>query len=159
MANRLPAGFLKNPIHLIALGFGTGVSAKAPGTVGTLVGIPIFLMLHQLPLAVYLLSVVALFALGVLVSDITAKALGQGDPGCIVWDEVVGYLVTMVAMPAEAVWIVAGFIAFRFFDIIKPWPIRWFDKRCKGGFGIMIDDIVAGLFGWLVLWIVGLVVA
>ncbi|MEJ6518383.1 phosphatidylglycerophosphatase A [Shewanella bicestrii] len=137
---------LKNPIHFLALGFGSGLAAKAPGTFGTLAAIPLYLLLAQLPLAWYLaVTLVCVFA-GIYICDKAAKDMGVHDHGAIVWDEVAGLLITMIAAPAGVLWLVVGFVLFRFFDIIKPWPIRWLDAKVEGGFGIMIDDVLAGIF-------------
>lgn len=130
--------------NFFALGAGLGLAPKAPGTFGTLLGIPVLLLMPQAPLA-YLLAVVVLFIFGVWCCDECSKYLGVHDHGGIVWDEVVGYLITMFALPLTWQWIVAGFIVFRIFDILKPWPISWVDRRVHGGFGIMVDDVLAGL--------------
>ena len=137
---------LRKPSHLLAFGFGSGLAPVAPGTAGTLVGIPFFMLLSQLPLAAYLLLTLVMFVIGVRVCDVCSRDLGVHDHGGIVWDEIVGYLVTMIAVPFAWQWILSGFLLFRLFDIFKPWPIRWFDRRVKGGFGIMVDDLIAGLF-------------
>ena len=139
--------------HWLAFGFGSGLLPKAPGTWGTLVGIPLFLLLAPLPLVGYLLATLALFGLGVWVCDKTGRELGVHDHGAIVWDEVVGYLVTMTAVPANWQWLLAGFLLFRLFDILKPWPIRWLDRRVGGGLGVMVDDVAAGVMAWIVLQI------
>ncbi len=138
---------LSNPIHLLSLGFGSGLSRYAPGTMGTLVAIPLYLLLSQLELLPYLIVVAAGFLLGIYVCDKTSKALGVHDHSGIVWDEIIGYWITMVAIPAVTwQWILAGFVLFRFFDIVKPWPVKIADKRVPGGFGIMFDDLLAGLY-------------
>lgn len=141
----------KNPIHLASFGFGSGLSPKAPGTVGTLVAIPLWLAFESLPLLPYSAVVVLAFAFGVFCCGYTAKAMAVHDDGSIVWDEFVGFWITMCAVPAEPVWIVAGFALFRVFDILKPWPIKWLDKQVHGGFGIMIDDVLAGVFAAILL--------
>lgn len=146
------AGLLKKPLHLLAFGFGSGLSPKAPGTLGTLVGIVLFLPLAALPLWAYL-SIVALAALaGCFICGKTAQDLGVHDHQGIVWDEIVGFLLTMTALPAEFVWVVAGFVLFRLFDIWKPWPIRFLDRELGGGLGIMLDDLLAGFMAWLILY-------
>ena len=141
----------KNPIHLASFGFGSGLSPKAPGTVGTVMAIPLWLLLQQLPLAAYAGALLLTFAFGVFCCGYTARAMGVHDDGSIVWDEFVGFWITMVALPAEPLWILAGFVLFRFFDIIKPWPIKWLDKKVHGGFGVMIDDVLAGVFAAVIL--------
>ncbi len=140
-----------NPIHFLAFGFGSGLAPVAPGTFGTLVGIPFFLFMVSLPLWAYLLLTLAFFLFGVWICDRSSKLLGVHDHGGIVWDEIVGYLVTMIAAPQGWEWIVIGFILFRIFDIFKPWPIAYLDRHVSGGFGIMIDDILAGVYAMFIL--------
>lgn len=141
----LPRGFLRSPVHLIALGFGAGCAPRAPGTFGTLVGVALYLGLAGAPVTVYLVVVLALALVGVAVCHRTATDLGVHDHPAIVWDEVVGYLVAMIAAPSGAAWILLGFLLFRVLDILKPWPISWADRRVTGGWGIMLDDLIAGL--------------
>ena len=145
---------LANPNHLFAFGFGSGLAPKAPGTFGTLAAIPFFLLLQNLSWPVYLSWLLITFALGVLWCDRSSKALGVHDHGGIVWDEFVGYWITMFMAPAGWVWILVGFVLFRFFDILKPWPISWLDKKVHGGFGIMIDDALAGIYALIVLQLI-----
>jgi phosphatidylglycerophosphatase A len=140
-----------HPVHFVAFGFGTGLAPVAPGTVGTLVGIPFFLLMFSLPLWAYLSLTAAMFIFGVWICGRSSQLLGVHDHGGIVWDEVVGYLVTMIAAPSGLGWIVVGFILFRIFDILKPWPIGYLDKQVSGGFGIMIDDVLAGIYAMLIL--------
>ena len=143
--NRAPKSVWKNPIHFLAFGLGSGASPKAPGTVGTLAAIPFFLLLQPLALHWYLLVLVVTFIIGIYLCGKTSDDLGVHDHGGIVWDEFVGYWVTMFAAPAGWLWIIIGFILFRIFDIAKPWPIGWADKHVHGGLGIMLDDLLAGL--------------
>lgn len=141
-----------NPIHLMAVGFGAGLLPKAPGTWGTLVGIPLYLgMAPNLPGYTYGLGVVILFALGCYFCHVAGKALGEPDHGSIVWDEIVGYLITMVAVPSTWFMVVAGFLFFRLFDITKPFPIRLVDRYMKNGVGVMLDDVLAGVMANLCL--------
>jgi phosphatidylglycerophosphatase A len=137
--------------HCLAFGFGSGLARYAPGTFGTLASIPLYLALAQLPAWLYAVTVVAAFALGVWVCDYVSHDLRVHDHGGIVFDEFVGYWITMFLVPAGWPWILAGFAAFRVFDIWKPWPIRWVDRHVEGGFGIMFDDVVAGVFACLSL--------
>ncbi|MCH4293424.1 phosphatidylglycerophosphatase A [Shewanella sp. 3B26] len=137
---------LTNPWHFLALGFGSGLAKKAPGTFGTLAAIPLYLLLSPLPLVWYLLATVIAVVAGVYICDRASKDMGVHDHGAIVWDEVAGLLITMIAAPAGIVWLLVGFVLFRFFDILKPWPIRVLDARVHGGLGIMADDVLAGLF-------------
>jgi phosphatidylglycerophosphatase A len=146
-----PASVFRNPIHFLAFGFGSGAAPFAPGTFGTLAAVPLYLLFAQLPMGWYLLLLIATFGIGIYLCERTANDLGVHDHGGIVWDEFVGYWITMVAAPPEWWWLVVGFVLFRFFDILKPFPISWLDKHIHGGLGIMLDDAVAGTFAWLCL--------
>jgi phosphatidylglycerophosphatase A len=141
----------RNPIHFLAFGFGSGAIPKAPGTWGTLAAVPFVLIWQQLPLAGYVLVLVVATLLGIWLCDRTAKDMGVHDHGGIVWDEFVGLWLTMLLAPPGWLWLLAGFALFRLFDIWKPWPIGWVDRRVGGGFGIMLDDLLAGLMALLVL--------
>ena len=112
---------------------------------------PLYLLLAQLPVALYLGAVVLAFGLGIWLCDRCSRDLGVHDHGGIVWDEFVGFWITMVVAPDGWQWVVAGFVLFRFFDILKPFPINYFDKHLKGGLGIMLDDALAGTFAWFAL--------
>ena len=141
---------LRNPIHLLAFGLGSGCAPKAPGTFGTLAAIPFWwLFLQDVPLIPYLCVLIAGFAFGVYLCEQTSKDLGVHDHGGIVWDEWIGLWITYIALPAGIEWIIIGFALFRFFDILKPWPIKWLDEKVHGGFGIMIDDVLAGIFAFV----------
>ena len=135
-----------NPVHLLSVGFGSGLSPKAPGTAGTVVAIPLYLLIAEFPLIWYLAIVVFGFLLGVYLCEATSKALGVHDHSGIVWDEIIGFFITMTLVPLTWYWLLAGFLLFRFFDIVKPWPIRQADKNLHGGFGIMFDDVLAGFY-------------
>jgi phosphatidylglycerophosphatase A len=145
-----------DPLVFLACGLGTGLSPVAPGTFGTLLGLPLFWILGRLPPAGYLLAVALLFVLGIGLCRRAARVLKRADPPQVVWDEVVGYLVTLFAAPAGWMWMVVGFVAFRLCDILKPWPASWLDRRCHGGFGIMADDLVAGLYAWGMVQLLGM---
>jgi phosphatidylglycerophosphatase A len=147
---------MRKPVHLLAFGFGSGLLPKAPGTYGTLVGIPIYLLLQPLSLVLYILFVLLAFVAGVWICQRASDDLGVHDHSGIVWDEIVGYLVGMLFAPPGWVWIVVGFLFFRLFDILKPWPILWIDQRVKGGLGIMLDDLLAGLFTAAVIYLFNL---
>lgn len=142
---------ISNPLHWLATGFGSGLSPKAPGTFGSLAAIPFFYLLQMLPMPAYLVMLVLTFALGVWACQSATDAIGMDDHGAIVWDEFVGMWITCIALPQGFIWMVAAFVTFRFFDILKPWPIRWFDNHCTGGFGIMIDDVIAGFIAFGVI--------
>lgn len=150
---------LRNPVHFLAFGFGSGAAPVAPGTFGTLAAVPLYLLLAQMPLGAYLLALVVLFGVGIWLCEKTAQDLGVHDHGGIVWDEFVGYWITMVAAPPGWWWLVVGFALFRLFDILKPFPISWLDRHIKGGIGIMVDDAVAGTFAWLCLQLLALAMA
>jgi len=148
---------MKNPIHFLAFGFGSGLAPKAPGTFGTLAAIPIYLLIAQQTLWVYLLITLIVSIAGIYICDKTSRDMGVHDHGGIVWDEIAGYLITMIAVPFSWTAVITGFVLFRLFDILKPWPISWLDKKVGGGLGIMLDDIVAGLFALIGLhWIINL---
>ncbi|ENY73041.1 phosphatidylglycerophosphatase A [Aeromonas diversa CDC 2478-85] len=137
---------LANPLHLLAVGFGSGLSTKAPGTMGTLAAIPLYLWVSGLPTPWFIALLVFGFVAGIYICQAATDAIGMADHGGIVWDEIIGFGVTMIAAPAGWVWVVVGFALFRLFDVLKPWPISWFDRRIHGGLGIMLDDLIAGLF-------------
>ncbi len=142
---------LRNPVHLLAFGFGAGLAPAAPGTFGTLVAVPLYLLLALLPFPVYLAVLAAAIPAGAWLCGRTARDLGVHDHPGIVWDEIAGFLLTMAGAPAGWPWVVAGFLLFRLFDILKPWPVGWADRRVKGGWGIMLDDLLAGAWAWLLL--------
>ena len=143
-----------NPIHFLALGFGSGLVPKAPGTFGTLAAVPLVVLMSSIS-NVYLAVIILLMSVfGIYICGKAAADAGIHDHGAIVWDEIVGLLITMFMMPISWQSILTGFILFRFFDILKPWPISYLDKNCHGGFGIMIDDIVAGFAAWLCMWFI-----
>ena len=136
---------VRSPVLLLAFGFGSGLSPKAPGTVGTIAAIPLWLLLAQLPQIPYILVVATAALIGISICGVAADRLGVHDHGGIVWDEFVGLWIAMAFLPPTYVSLALGFVLFRLFDIIKPWPISWLDKHVGGGLGIMIDDVVAGL--------------
>lgn len=133
--------------HWLAFGLGSGLAPKAPGTFGTIAALPLWwLLLADLSPVFYLLFLLVTFAFGVFLCDRTSNDLGVHDHPGIVWDEWVGVWIALFMVPAGWLWVLAAFGLFRFFDIIKPWPIKWLDQKVEGGFGIMIDDVLAGLF-------------
>jgi len=151
MQESIKPTLLKSPVQLLAFGFGSGLAPKAPGTFGTLAAVPLYWLLGGLGLAYYSLVVLAAALVGIWICDRASKQLGVHDHPGIVWDEFVGYWVTMWALPADWTWMLAGFIVFRVFDIAKPWPIGPLDRQVDGGLGIMVDDIVAGIMACAVL--------
>jgi len=142
---------LATPSGLFAFGFGSGLSPFAPGTMGTLVAVPFAVALKSLDTAGFWIVLVLMFLLGIEVCNRVSRKLGVHDHGGIVWDEIVGYCLAVAFVPMQWAWLLAAFVLFRFFDIVKPWPIRQLDRKVSGGFGIMIDDIVAALFTVIVL--------
>jgi phosphatidylglycerophosphatase A len=135
---------IKRPICFLGLGFGSGLAPKAPGTFGTIAAIPVYLLMQPLGLELYILLTILAFFVGITICQQSADWIGKDDPSAVVWDEIVGYLVTMIAAPQGWEWILIGFVLFRLFDILKPWPISIADKELHGGFGIMFDDVIAG---------------
>ncbi|MHA2938634.1 phosphatidylglycerophosphatase A [Vibrio sp. RC27] len=148
---------LSNPWHLLAVGFGSGLSPWIPGTMGTLAAVVPYLALAHLPFWAYIVVCIVGSWVGITICQKTSDDMGVHDHGSIVWDEFIGLWITMLIVPIyglnpyEWQWLIAGFILFRFFDMLKPWPISWLDKRVHGGFGIMIDDIVAGIISAICL--------
>jgi len=150
--NRVPARTVfADPIHFLAFGFGAGLSPLAPGTCGTIVAIPVWLGLSVIGLPFRLAAVALVCLAGFWLCGESARRLGQHDHPGIVWDEIAGFLVAMLVAPEGWVWIALGFCLFRLFDIWKPWPIRDLDRGLSGGAGIMLDDLVAGLFAAAVM--------
>ncbi|MGB0936595.1 MAG: phosphatidylglycerophosphatase A [Colwellia sp.] len=145
---------LKDPIQILAVGFGSGLVPKAPGTFGTLAAIPFFLALSLLSPIQYLVIVSILSVAGIYICQKAATYAGVHDHGAIVWDEFIGYFITMFMIPVSWQSILVGFILFRFFDILKPWPISIADKKLEGGFGIMFDDILAGFFSLAIMHVI-----
>jgi len=142
---------LANPVQLLAFGFGSGLSPLAPGTAGTLLAAAIWFVLPAQALP-YSLALPALAALaGIWICGRGAKKLGGGDHPGIVWDEFAGCWITLALVPAGALWALGGIALFRLLDIVKPWPIKWLDRNLKGGVGVMLDDVVAGIMAALFL--------
>ena len=138
---------LSDPVHFIALGFGAGLVPVAPGTAGTLLAVLLEYWARQwLPDVLQrAILVLVMIVFGIWVCHVSARKLGQHDHQAIVWDEICGYFLTMLAAPPGWLWMITGFLLFRLLDIVKPWPIREVDHSIGGGFGIMLDDVVAGL--------------
>ena len=143
---------LSHPAHLVAFGFGAGLVPVAPGTWGTLLALPIYwLVSPRLEPVEFLLMLVVLFALGVWACEVTGRAIGVSDHGGMVWDETVAFLLVLFFVPATLPWQAAAFLLFRLFDILKQPPIRYYDQALKGGFGVMLDDLVAAFYTLIVL--------
>lgn len=149
-------GFVfRHPAHLVAFGFGAGLSPFAPGTAGTLVGFPLYWALAPYLSTLEMLALImVLFWIGVWACGITGRNLGISDHGGMCWDEVVAFLLILVVTPDEPWWQAGAFFLFRFFDVVKPSPIRELEKRMKGGFGVMFDDILAAGYTLLALAII-----
>ena len=141
-----PADLIRDPVLAVAFGLGTGLTPKIPGTVGTLLAIPLWWWLSDLDSIVYLLIVACAFLFGIWICQRAMERLGQHDHSGIVFDEIVGYLLALVVVPTSIGWLLISFASFRFFDILKPWPICWLDRRIQGGFGVMLDDLAAGIY-------------
>jgi phosphatidylglycerophosphatase A len=156
ISEKVPGKLLLNPVHCLSLGFGSGLSPKMPGTMGTVVGVGLYLLIptqYLMDWKVFLLFIIFTFLIGIFLCGYTAKALNVHDHPGIVWDEIVGYFITMYMVPKQWEWILLGFVLFRLFDIWKPWPISIADKRLKGGFGIMFDDVIAAVFALIIIQI------
>lgn len=134
---------MRRAAHAIAFGFGTGRAPFAPGTFGTLLAWPFGWALGGAHAAIALTAIAALFLLGIWACGITGRDLGVHDHGAMVWDEFVAFLLVLAIVPRELAWQAAAFVLFRAFDILKPAPIRWFERRYTGGFGVMFDDLLA----------------
>lgn len=144
---------LSDPILFLAFGFGSGLAKKAPGTFGTLAAIPIYWLLAHTHVVIYSIATVLICFSGIWICGRAAAKLGVHDHPGIVWDEIAGFLVTLWWSKFSWGLVVAGFILFRLFDIVKPWPIKRVDQEVQGGFGIMLDDILAGLLAALILYL------
>jgi len=132
-----------HPAHFLAFGFGAGLMPRAPGTWGTLVAFPIFAIVHWGGMFAVVGTAALLFALGVWAAGIAGRSLGVADHGGIVIDEIAAFLLVLAFTPVHFFWLITAFLLFRLFDIWKPWPVRWADRRIKGGFGVMFDDLLA----------------
>jgi len=142
-----PKELIRHPVHFLSLGFGSGLSPFAPGTAGTLVAIPVFYILSvYLPVIGYVIATCIVTLAGIYLCERTTSALGVHDHPAIVWDEIAGFLITMLFVPVTPVNIILGFALFRLFDILKPWPVSVIDSRMKGGVGVMLDDVIAGMY-------------
>jgi phosphatidylglycerophosphatase A len=146
-----PGFVFSHPAHMIAFGFGAGLAPFAPGTAGTLLGWALGWALGGLHPAILFSFATLFFVVGVWACELTGRHLGIADHSAMVWDEVAAFLLVLAIVPRELAWQAAAFVAFRFFDIAKPPPIRHFERRFGGGFGVMFDDIVAAAYTLLAL--------
>lgn len=143
---------LLNPIHLLAFGFGSGLPTKAPGTFGSLAAMVVWYVLFKdIHLYAHLTIIILGFFAGIYICHRCAKDLGVHDYGGIVWDEWIGLWIAYLYLPQGVIWLFYGFLLFRVFDILKPPPISWLDKKVSGGLGIMLDDVLAGIFALALL--------
>jgi phosphatidylglycerophosphatase A len=149
----IPDTVWQNPLHFVAFGFGTGTIPFAPGTFGTLIAIPFYLLMQPLSPLWYLTVTVLIILGSIWICSKATQDIGVEDHQGMCLDEVVGFIVTMFCVPHGWQWIFMGFILFRLFDIWKPWPIRLADKHVHGGFGIILDDVLAGVVSCIVLQI------
>jgi phosphatidylglycerophosphatase A len=146
---------LASPAGWIACGFGSGLTPKSQGTFGSFAAILPWLLSRGLSVPAWLAVIVVAFAIGVWACDVAGRVIGVDDHRSLVWDEFVGLWITLLPALLAPWWaVVAGFALFRLFDVWKPWPIAWFDRRVKGGFGVMLDDAIAGIFAGIVLYLV-----
>lgn len=159
MSRRPAPRSLLDPVHLLALGFGTGLAPWAPGTLGTLFALAVAWSMSGWPLWVRIAVAAAAIAAGPLICGTSAGRLGSHDDPAIVWDEIAAMLALVLVVPAKPAWYVAAFVLFRVFDIVKPWPIRDVDHRLRGGAGIMLDDLMAALYAAVILVLIRLVPA
>jgi len=149
---RPTVGFaFSHPAHVIAFGFGAGLAPVAPGTFGTLLAWPLGWYLGAAPFWIFFLSIALFLAIGVWACGVTGRHLGVADHGAMVWDEVAAFLLVLAILPRDLAWQAAGFVLFRAFDIVKPPPIRWIERRYHGGFGVMLDDVLAAGYTLVVL--------
>ena len=150
---------LSRPAHFIAFGFGVGLVPFAPGTFGTLLALPLYWLFQpQVGPLEFLLLILLLFALGAWACEMTGRAMGMHDHGGIVWDEIVAFLLVLFFTPAVPAWQAAAFVLFRLFDILKPPPIRHFDRTLKSGFGAMLDDLIAALYTLIILAVARMII-
>lgn len=145
------ADLLHSPANFLAFGFGSGLAPYASGTFGTLPALLICALLGGMPVLLYVAIIVVAFVAGIWFCNEATSYLGSHDHGAIVWDEIVGMMITMIAVPMSVGTLIAGFFLFRLFDVWKPWPISWMDQNIDGGLGIMIDDVFAGVLACIAL--------
>ena len=140
---------------VLATGFGVGYSPVDPGTLGTLIAIPVYYFLSAIPSPIYEITLIGFFFLSVWISENAEIFFGKKDDPRIVIDEMMGFLITMLWVPKTILFVIIGFFLFRFFDILKPFPVRHLEKRLKGGFGVVLDDVMAGVYASIILHLIG----
>jgi len=145
---------MKHFVLILATGFGVGYSPVAAGTLGTLIAIPVYYFLSNISSPIYEITLAGFFFLSVWISENAEIFFGKKDDQRIVIDEIMGFLITMLWVPQTAILIVIGFFLFRFFDILKPFPIRRLEKKLKGGYGVVLDDVMAGVYANIVLQVI-----
>ncbi len=148
---RTPREIIFHPVHFLSLGLGSGLAPRAPGTMGTLVAVLLYLPLSTLSLPLYVAILLVSILAGIYLCGATSRALGGHDHPAIVWDEFAGFWLTMLMAPSGWQWLLAGFILFRLFDIWKPWPVSVADHKVTGGLGIMLDDLLAGAYAFIII--------
>lgn len=147
-----PRFLFSHPAHVLAMGFGAGLSPIAPGTVGTLIAFPLYLLLAPaLPVGLFALLLCAMFAAGVWACEVTGRHLGMHDHGAMVWDEITAFLLILFFTPNQPVWQASAFVLFRAFDVVKPPPIRHVEGLLRNGLGVMFDDLIAAFYALLCL--------
>ncbi len=147
----IPHDLWRNPRLFLAFGLGTGAFPRIPGTMGTLLALIIYCLFPAMPWLVYCAGLLILTGFAIYLAGYAEKLTGIEDHPGIVCDEMVGFWLTTLMLPAGLVWLISAFVLFRLFDISKPWPIQWLQRNVPGGFGIVIDDLMAGLYAWLIL--------
>ncbi|MBV9576711.1 MAG: phosphatidylglycerophosphatase A [Gammaproteobacteria bacterium] len=153
----VPEAVWQRPLYFIAFGLGSGAMPFAPGTFGTLMAIPFYLLIHPLPLTIYLIFVLCFIGLSSWICEQVSREISLHDHPGMCLDEFAGFFVTMIHAPTGFAWILIGFLLFRLFDIWKPWPISFLDEKIHGGFGMVLDDIVAGIFAMLIIQLLSLI--
>lgn len=152
--DRAPRSIFTNPIHFIACGFGIGIMPIIPGTFGTLMSLPFCLVFSRYSVLMYVLLTLICLAISAWATDVTCRDFGVHDHTATVSDEVSGFLVTMISIPIHWWTLLLAFILFRFFDILKPGPIAWIDQHIHGGLGVVLDDVVAAAFTWIIMLLI-----
>lgn len=157
MTNIYEGAFVRTIFKFLATGLDVGYIPGAPGTYGTLVAVVLYYFVAHLPVYLYILFAITFVFFSVWVTKGALPYFEGEDPEEIVIDEIAGYIVTMIGLPFSWIYIVLGFVFFRVFDVLKPFPIRWFDRNCEGALGVVLDDVAAGIFSCICLWAIRLI--